>query len=201
MESGDLMSLSEKMTGLMDAARNVTQLTGKLSISDLTSYIAGLLPINYLDNPIETQTVETKDDLFGTILTSAQLEEGTYCLSAQLSPSESHVTLRVEFNGGTAKSLAYSTYDWGFPARDWVQPGETGIIALPFKVTKAGRFNFGLSGNPFTGGEAKVEKMMLNKGDLPLPFTKNKLGGSKARPNGFLPHYERGLSVCRLAAL
>lgn len=28
-----------------------------------------------------------------------------------------------------------------------------------------------------------------------------KLGGSKARPNGFLPHYERGLSVCRLAAL
>lgn len=201
MESGDLMSLNETMTGLMDAARNVTQLTGKLSISDLTSYLAGLLPINYLDNPVETQTVETKDGIFGTVFSSVSLEKGTYCLSATVSPSESSVTLRLEFNGGTAKQLIGNNFDWGFPGNDWIQPGETGIIVMPFKVTKAGKFNFGLSGNPFTGGEAKVEKMMLNKGDLPLPFTKNKLGGSKARPNGFLPHYERGLSVCRLAAL
>lgn len=175
------MSLNEKMTGLMDAARNVTQLTGKLSISDLTSYIAGLFPINYLDKPIETQTVETKDGIYGTILTSAQLEEGTYCLSGQLSPSESSVTLRLEFKGGTAKQLIGNTFSWGFPGNDWISPGETGIIAMPFKVTKAGRFDFGLAGNPFTGGEAKVEKMMLNKGDLPLPFTKNKLGGG-AKP-------------------
>lgn len=174
------MSLNETMTGLMDAARNVTQLTGKLSISDLTSYIAGLLPINYLDNPVETQTVETKDGNYGIILSSAQLEEGTYCLSAQLSPSESSVSLRVEFKGGTAQSLGSFTHEWGFPGGDWVSPGETRIIALPFKVTKAGGFKFGLSGSPFTGGEAKVEKMMLNKGDLPLPFTKNKLGGEQS---------------------
>lgn len=171
------MGLNEKMTGLMDAARNVTQLTGKLSISDLTSYIAGLLPINYLDNPVETQTVETKNGSYGTILSSAQLEEGTYCLSAQLSPSESSVVLRVEFNGGAAQSLIGDNHDWGITSSDWVSPGETKIIALPFKVTKAGGLNFGLSGNPFTGGEAKVEKMMLNRGELPLPFTKNKLGG------------------------
>ena len=189
------MSLNETMTGLMDAARNVTQLTGKLSISDLTSYIAGLLPINYLDNPIETQTVETKDDLFGTILASTQLEEGTYCLSAQLSPSESHVSLRLEFKGGTAKSLDGSfAHDWGFPGSNWASPGETRILTMPFKVTKAGRFNFGLSGNPFTGGEAKVEKMMLNKGDLPLPFTKNKLGGAKPVLTAFFRTMRGGLA-------
>ncbi|WP_270360409.1 hypothetical protein [Limosilactobacillus mucosae] len=197
------MSLSEKMTGLMDAARNVTQLTGKLSISDLTSYLAGLAPINYLDNPIAEQTVETASGSWNTVLTSASLEEGTYFLSAKISSSESIVSLRLDFNGGVAQPLSSdeSSHDWGFTGENWINPGGDEIGTMPFKVTTAGKFNFGLAGNPFTGGEAKVEKMMLNKGDLPLPFTKNKLGGSKARPNGFLPHYERGLSVCRLAAL
>lgn len=180
------MGLNEKMTGLMDAARNVTQLTGKLSISDLTSYIAGLAPINYLDNPIAEQTVETKDGNYGTSLTSAQLEEGTYCLSATVSPSKSTVSLRVEFNGGVAQAYDnnlhhYWNLSWGFPGGDWANPGETVTITAKFKVTQTGGFKFGLSGNPFTGGEAKVEKMMLNKGDLPLPFTKNKLGGG-AKP-------------------
>lgn len=177
------MSVSEKMTGLMDAARNVTQLTGKLSISDLTSYIAGLLPINYLDNPVETQTVETKDGDYGMILSPAQLEEGTYCLSAQLSPTKSSVSLRVDFNGGAAQPLSSSigAHDWGLVGGDWINPGEAVITTIPFRVTKAGGFNFGLAGNPFTGGQAKVEKMMLNKGDLPFPFTKNKLGGG-AKP-------------------
>lgn len=170
------------MTGLMDAARNVTQLTGKLSISDLTSYIAGLLPINYLDNPVETQTVETKDGDYRMILSSAQLEEGTYCLSAQLSPTKSSVALRVDFNGGAAQPLSsgIDTYYWGIASEDWINPGEAVITTIPFKVTKAGGFNFGLAGNPFTGGQAKVEKMMLNKGDLPFPFTKNKLVGEQS---------------------
>ena len=197
------MSLNDTMTGLMKAARNATQLTGKMSISDLTSYIVGLAPINYLDNPIDEQTIETKNGDYGEKLSPAQLEEGTYCLSAQLSPTESNVSLRVDFNGGTAQPLSSSinVHDWGLVSGDWINPGEAAIITILFKVTKAGGFNIGLASNPFTGGQAKVEKMMLNKGDLPLPFTKNKLGGSKARPNGFLSHYERGLSVCRLAAL
>lgn len=171
------MSITDTLTSLMDAVRNVTQLTSKLSLSDLTSYIAGLAPINYLDNPVETQTVETENGTYGTLLSSAQLEEGTYCLSAWVSPSKSIISLRVEFNGGKAQPLVNGALPWGFPGNDWVHPGESVIINLPFKVTQAGNFNFGLAGNPFTGGEAKVEKMMLNKGNLPLPFTKNKLGG------------------------
>lgn len=183
MESGDYMSLNETMTGLMDAARNVTQLTGKLSISDLTSYIAGLLPINYLDNPVETQTVETKNGKFGTIFSSASLEEGTYCLSATVSSSVSDVSLRLEFNGGDAQPLSSNNgrHDWGFVGNNWDFARDAMILTMSFKVTTAGKFNFGLSGNPFTGGEAKVDRMMLNKGDLPLPFTKNKLGGG-AKP-------------------
>lgn len=171
------MTVQDKFTALMDAARNVTQLTSKLSINDLTNYIAGLLPINYLDNPTAEQTVETKDGIFGVTFASASLEEGIYCLSAGLSSSQSEITLRIEFDGGVATHLDNSKHDWGLISNDWVKPGNTGLSTLPFKVTKPGKFKFGLSGNPFTGGEAKVENMMLNKGELPLPFTKNKLGG------------------------
>ena len=175
------MSLNDEMTGLMDVARNVTQLTDKMSISDLTSYIVGLAPINYLDNPIDEQTIETKNGDYGEDLSSAQLEEGTYCLSAQISHSQDFIGLRVNFRGGVAQPLdsGNSVHDWGFVslASDWVQPGKANTLVLPFKVTKAGKLDFGVAANPFTGGEAKVDKMMLNKGNLPLPFTKNKLGG------------------------
>lgn len=163
----------------MNAARSVTQLNDKISISDLTNYIAGLAPINYLDNIVDEQTVETKNWAFGVTFSSGQLEEGIYCLSAQVSHSQDYIGLRVEFLGGVAQPLDIdnNVHDWGFTSSDWVQPGKTNILVLPFKVTKAGKFNFGVSANPFTGGEAKVEKAMLNKGNLPLPFTKNKLGG------------------------
>lgn len=39
----------------------------------------------------------------------------------------------------------------------------------------------GFSGYPWSGGELTARQPMLNAGSMPLPFTKNKLGGG-AKP-------------------
>ncbi len=192
------MTLSQTMTALMDSARNVTGLTDKLSITDLTSYLAGLVPINLLDNTFDQQTVDTKNGDWSAIQNpNINLPLGIYCYSVEIaSSSKSVVTLRVEFAGGIANSLSGDTVNsWGWAGANLIKPGNSGKLMTVFEVTQAGNFNFGLAGLPWTGGEAVISKPMLNRGTLPLPFTKNKLGGvAKALLCALLP--VRGCAAC-----
>lgn len=192
------------MTNLANSVRTATGLTTKLSISDMTGYVSGLFPINLLDNPSEdVQTYPTDTGIWGKTYWTATLSEGVCCFSVDvLSNTQSQVTGRCEFDTGKAVNLLNNfANSWGFAGGNEIGPQSSGLLTMPFKVTQDGTFKFGFSGYPWSGGELTARQPMLNAGSMPLPFTKNKLGGSKARPNGFLPHYERGLSVCRLAAL
>lgn len=192
------------MTNLANSVRTVTGLTTKLSISDMTGYVSGLFPINLLDNPSEdVQTYSTDTGVWGKTYWTATLSKGVYCFSVDvLSNTQSKVTGRCEFDTGKAVNLlSNAANSWGVAGDNDIEPQSSGLLTLAINVTQDGTFRFGFSGFPWSGGELTARQPMLNAGSMPLPFTKNKLGGSKARPNGFLPHYERGLSVCRLAAL
>lgn len=192
------------MTNLANSVRTATGLTTKLSISDMTGYISGLFPINLLDNPSEdVQTYPTDNGIWGRSYWTATLSKGVYCFSVDvLSNTQSQVAGRCEFGTGKANNSSFNvTSSWGFAGDNVISPQSSGLLTLVIYVTQDGTFKFGFSGYPWSGGELTARRPMLNAGSMPLPFTKNKLGGSKARPNGFLPHYERGLSVCRLAAL
>lgn len=181
------MSLNDTMTNLANSVRTATGLTTKLSISDMTSYISGLYPINLLDNPSEdTQTYSTDNGVWGKTYWTATLSKGVYCFSVDvLSNTQSTVTGRIEFGTGTAVGLSpYSNFYRGFAGGNNINPQSSGLLTLAFKVTQDGTFNFGFSGYPFSGGELTARQPMLNAGSVPLPFTMNKLVvGSSTQPS------------------
>lgn len=171
------------MTNLANSVRKATGLTEKLSISDMTGYVSGLYPINLLDNPSEdTQTHPTDNGTWGETYWTATLSKGVYCLSVDvLSNTQSKVTGRCEFDTGKAVNLLNNfANSWGFAGGNEIGPQSSGLLAMPFKVTQDGTFKFGFSGYPWSGGELTARQPMLNAGSMPLPFTKNKLGGEQS---------------------
>lgn len=171
------------MTNLANSVRTVTGLTTKLSISDMTGYVSGLFPINLLDNPSEdVQTCPTDTGVWGKTYWTATLSKGVYCFSVDvLSNTQSTVSGRCEFGTGKAVDfLSNKANPWGFAGNTWMSSQSSGLLVMPFKVTQDGTFRFGLSGGPWSGGELTVRQPMLNAGSMPLPFTKNKLGGEQS---------------------
>lgn len=175
------MTLNSTLSSLMNSARSITGITDKLSINDLINYLPGLYPINYIDNPSEDNlTIKTDNGIYGTCPYSATLPVGIYCFSAYIvSNSSSLVCGRVEFtgDGGRVNNIGSSHNDWGIAGNHTINGGYTGIMTMEFEVVKAGKFNIGYSGYPWTGGVLVVNKPMINRGLYPLPFTKNHLGG------------------------
>ena len=172
------------MTNLANSVRTVTGLTTKLSISDMTDYVSGLFPINLLDNPSEdVQTYPTDTGVWGKTYWTAALSKGVYCFSVDvLSNTQSKVTGRCEFGTGKAVNLLNNfANSWGFAGGNEIGPQSSGPLIMSFKVTQDGTFRFGFSGYPWSGGELTARQPMLNAGSMPLPFTKNKLGGG-AKP-------------------
>lgn len=187
------MSLNDVMSHLMDSARAVTGLTQKLSVDDLTGYLVGLFPINYIDSPSdEAQTYPTDNGIWGNTYWTATLDKGIYTFSVMINSStKSQVSTRCQFNTGKSNEINTQSNSWGWAgstSSGGAEAGENKLIFTTFEVTKAGSFDFGLSGNPWTGGEVTAEKAMINKGYRALPFTKNKLGGvAKALLCALLP--------------
>lgn len=185
------------MTNLANSVRKATGLTEKLSISDMTGYVSGLFPINLLDNPSEdVQTCPTENGAWGHTYWTATLSKGVYYFSVDvLSNTQSTVTGRCEFGTGKAVDLlSNSSMLWGFPGDNYINPQSSGLITLAFKVTQDGTFKFGFSGNPWSGGELTARQPMLNAGSMPLPFTKNKLGGAKPVLTAFFRTMRGGLA-------
>ena len=185
------------MTNLANSVRTVTGLTTKLSISDMTDYVSGLFPINLLDNPSEdVQTYPTDTGIFGKTYWTATLSKGVYCFSVDvLSNTQSKVTGRCEFGTGKAVNLSNNyASSWGFAEGTKVGPQFSGPLTMSFKVTQDGTFRFGFSGFPWSGGELTVRQPMLNAGSMPLPFTKNKLGGAKPVLMAFFRTMRGGLA-------
>lgn len=171
------------MTNLANSVRTATGLTTKLSISDMTGYVSGLFPINLLDNPSEdVQTYPTDTGVWGKAYWTATLSKGVYCFSVDvLSNTQSSVGGRCEFGTGKAvEFLSNQANSWGFAGNTWISSQSSGLLVMPFKVTQDGTFRFGFSGSPWSGGELTARQPMLNAGSMPLPFTKNKLGGEQS---------------------
>lgn len=170
----------------MDSAREASGLSQKLSVSDLTGFLSGMEPINYIDNPDDKEQVfDLTNGLWGFTNWSATLDKGTYCFSTKiLSSSGSIFSGRLEFVGMSSSNrfdIAYPVGEdsnpWGFAGQTYYNPGFSGLLVMTFIVVKSATFSFGISGNPFSGGQLKVKCPMINKGLLPLPFTKNTHGG------------------------
>lgn len=187
------MNVVDKLTALMNSARKTTGLTQKLSIADLTDYLGGLLPINYVDSPSDkVQTYPTDNGIWGQTYWTATLDEGVYTFSVIIdSNTKSTLTTRCEFKTGKSYGTSFQVHDWGWSGDmhiGVIAKGESKLLSATFIVIKSGSFAFGLSGNPWNGGEVTIEKPMINKGYCALPFTKNKLGGvAKALLSALLP--------------
>lgn len=176
------MNATETLTALMDKARGITGLTQKLSITDLTDYLDGLLPINYIDNPSDkVQTYPTDNGIWGKAYWTATLDEGVYTFSVIIdSNTKSTLMTRCEFITGKSNEIGFGEHIWGWAGSSQlnvVATGKSKLLSTTFNVIQAGSFGFGLSGDPWTGGEVTLEKPMINNGCRALPFTKNKLGG------------------------
>ena len=153
LESGDLMSLSEKMTGLANAVRSVSDTSEKLGIDDMKSVISQLG--NFHD--------------FGEMPSGTDANE---CIKSGVYNVRDY---------GKYKNIPSSSY--GVLAVLSPLSGVAYAVQLYASVDAGGSFYLRVKNGAFGWTAWK------------------KLGGGKARPNGFLPHFERGRSVCRLAVL
>ena len=168
------MSLNDTMTALMDKAREITGLTEKINIAQLTSLMNHFdlhVNPNLLASTEFTVNVDKNYPMWSNAVIVRALQPGTYTLTWQASTTGTNKKVRVKGMDMQKKVAIPDTPGWGLEF-DLSSDKKSFTFNVPNDLNSYSLLLYGSAGNnTYQVAPVKFYNVKLEVGDLATPLT------------------------------